>query len=150
MSLINGHSPQKRARVSNEKRLLIESAYGWLTITAQALNLSKATASRDFALVRRIHSQFERLFGRSFDPKKDQIVWSWNFDHYAFKSPESKAAGYTKPVGHFPFDTRKRETEDSYCGFNQVSWQNANFFSQLSARDLMRALSWSYRRQGRL
>ena len=34
---------------------LRESAYGWLTITAQAMNLSKATASRDFALVRRIH-----------------------------------------------------------------------------------------------
>lgn len=53
---------------------LRESAYGWLTITAQAMEMSKATASRDFALVRRIHRQFERLFGRSFDPKKDQIV----------------------------------------------------------------------------
>ena len=79
---------------------LRESAYGWLTITAQAINLSKATASRDFALVRRIHRQFERLFGRSFDFKKDQIVWSWHFDHYAFKTPESKAAGYPKPVGY--------------------------------------------------
>ena len=73
---------------------LRESAYGWLTITAQAMNLSKATASRDFALVRCIHRQFERLFGRRFDPKKDQIVWSWQFDHYAFKTPESRAAGY--------------------------------------------------------
>lgn len=39
---------------------LRETAFGWVTITAQAMNLSKATASRDFALVRRIHRQFER------------------------------------------------------------------------------------------
>ena len=129
---------------------LRESAYGWLTITAQAMNLSKATASRDFALVRRIHRQFERLFGRSFDSKKDQIVWSWHFDHYAFKTPESKAAGYPKPVGYFPFDTRKQETEESYCGFNQLSWQNTNFFSQLSTRDLVRTLTSVYGRPGRL
>ena len=77
---------------------LRESAYGWLTITAQAMNLSKV-ASRDFALVRRIHRQFARMFGRSFDSKKDQIVWSWHFDQYAFKTPESEAAGYAKPVG---------------------------------------------------
>jgi hypothetical protein len=129
---------------------LRESAYGWLTITAQAMNLSKATASRDFALVRRIHRQFTRLFGRSFDSKKDQIVWSWNFDHYAFKTPESKAAGYPKPVGHFPFDTRKRETEDSYCGFNQLSWQNKDYFSQLSTRDLIRMMVWADRQRKRL
>lgn len=129
---------------------LRESAYGWVTITAQAMEMSKATASRDFALVRRIHRQFTRLFGRSFDSKKDQIVWSWHFDHYAFKTPESKAAGYVKPVGYFPFDTRKQETEESYCGFNQLSWQNANFFSQLSTRDLIRVLTPIYRRQGRL
>ena len=52
---------------------LRESAYGWLTITAQAMNLSKATASRDFALVRRIHRQFARMFGRSFDPKRIKL-----------------------------------------------------------------------------
>src|SRR5688572_15111337 len=130
---------------------LRESAYGWLTITAQAMNLSKATASRDFALVRRVHRQFERLFGRSFDPEKDQIVWSWHFDHYAFMTPESKAAGYPKPVGYFPFDTRKKETEESYCGFNQLSWHNADYFSQLKTRDLMRLLTWSsFRRRQRL
>ncbi len=122
---------------------LRESAYGWLTITAQAMNLSKATASRDFALVRRIHRQFERLFGRGFDPKKDQIVWSWHFDHYAFKAPESKAAGYPKPVGHFPFDTRKQETEGSYGGFSPSSWRNnkSSFISQVSTRDLIRTLT---------
>ena len=111
-------------------------------ITAQAMNLSKAIASRDFALVRRIHRQFTRMFGRSFDSKKDQIVWSWHFDHYAFKTPESKAAGYPKPVGHFPFDTRKQETEESYCGLNQLSWQNNNsFISQMSTRELIRTLT---------
>ena len=75
------------------------------------------------------------MFGRSFDSKKDQIVWSWHFDHYAFKTPESKAAGYSKPVGHFLFDTRKQETEESYCGFNQLSWQDRNFIWQMSTRD---------------
>jgi hypothetical protein len=114
------------------------------------MKLSKATASRDFALVRRIHRQFERLFGRSFDPKKDHIVWSWHFDHYAFKSPESKAAGYHNPVGHFPFDTGKKETEESYCGFTQLSWHNADYFSQLSTRDLIRTLTSLYGRPGRL
>ena len=38
----------------------------------------------------------------------------------------------TKGVLEFPFDTCKQETEDSYCGFNQMSWQNSNYFSQLS------------------
>lgn len=52
---------------------LRETAHGWVTITAQAMEMSKATASRDFALVRRIHRQFARMFGRSFDSKKDQI-----------------------------------------------------------------------------
>lgn len=155
------HTRMRQARADRIVRILAsmdsanatelrESAYGWLTITAQAMNLSKATASRDFALVRRIHRQFARMFGRSFDSKKDQIVWSWHFDHYAFKTPESKAAGYPKPVGHFPFDTRKQETEESYCGFSQLSWQNTNFFSQLSTRDLIRVLTPIYRRQGRL
>ena len=114
------------------------------------MKLSKATVSRDFALVRRIHRQFERMFGRNFDPKKDQIVWSWHFDHYAFNAPESKAAGYPKPVGYFPFDTRKQETEESYCGFNQLSWHNSKFFSQLSTRDLIRTLTSVYGRSGKL
>ena len=127
---------------SAKTTVLRENAYGWLTITAQAMNLSKATASRDFALVRRIHRQFTRLFGRSFDSKKDQIVWSWHFDHYAFKTPESKAAGYPKPVGYFPFDTRKQETEESYGGFSPLFWRNnKSFISQMSTRDLIRTLT---------
>jgi hypothetical protein len=48
----------------------------------------------------------------------------------------------------FPFDTRKQESEESYGGFNQLSWQNSNFISQMRARDLVRALTWSYRRLG--
>lgn len=99
--------------------------------------------------MRRIHRQFERLFGRSFDPKKDQIVWSWHFDHYAFKTPESKAAGYPKPVGYFPFDTRKKETEESYRGFNQLSWYTADYFSQLSTRELMHAYGRAVRMRDR-
>jgi hypothetical protein len=129
---------------------LRETAYGWITITAQAMGMSKATASRDFALVRRIHRQFARMFGRSFDPKRDRVVWGWHWSHYGFVAPESKQAGYKKPVGHFPFDTRKQETEECYGGFTQLSWHNGHLASQLSTRDLIRVLTPFYRRQGRL
>lgn len=129
---------------------LRDSVYGWLTPVARAMEVSKATASRDFALVRRIHRQFARMFGRSFDPKRDRVVWDWHWSHYGFVAPESRQAGYKRPVGQFPFDTRKQETEESYGGFTQLSWQNTNYFSQLSTRDLIRTLSWHYRRQGRL
>jgi len=126
------------------------TVYSSITITSQAMEVSKATASRDCALVRRIHRQFQRMFGRNFDARRDRVVWTWNWAHYEFVTPESKTAGYPKPVGHFPFDTRQQETEESYCVFNQLSWQNSNFISQMSTRDLMRALTWSYRRQRRL
>jgi hypothetical protein len=116
-----------------------KTAYDWITITSYAMEVSKATASRDCALVRSLHRQFLRMFGRNFDSKRDRVVWTWNWDHYGFITHESKHAGHPKPVGHFPFDTRKQETEESYCGFNQLSWQNTNFFSQMSTRDLMRA-----------
>jgi hypothetical protein len=129
---------------------LRESAHGWVTITAQAMEMSKATASRDFALVRRIHRQFARMFGRSFDPKTDKIFWTWDWSHYGFMTPESTRAGFLKPVGHFPFDTRKQETEESYTGFTQLSWHNSRFFSQLSTRDLIRTLTSVYRTPGRL
>jgi len=126
--------------------VLRDSAHGWLTIASQVMQTSKATASRDFALVRRIERQFLRMFGRSFDSKRDKVVWDWHWSHYGFIAPESKQAGYKKPVGHFPFDTRKQETEECYGGFTQLSWSNTDYFSQLSTRDLMRALTWSYRR----
>jgi hypothetical protein len=90
------------------------------------------------------------MFGRGFDSKQDKVVWDWHWAHYGFIAPESKQAGYKKPVGCFPFDTRKQETEESYGGFTQLSWQNRYFASQLSTRDLMRALTWNYRRLGRL
>ncbi|HXI74754.1 MAG TPA: hypothetical protein VNG94_04160, partial [Pyrinomonadaceae bacterium] len=108
---------------------------------AKVMEVSKATASRDFALVRRIHRQFGRMFGRNFDPKRDKIVWDWHWSHYGFIAPESREAGYKKPVGHFPFDTRRQETEESYGGFNQLSWQNTSFVWQLSTRDLIRSLT---------
>ena len=115
-----------------------------------AMEVSKATVSRDFALVRRIHRQFGRMFGRSFDPKTDKIFWTWDWAHYGFMTPESTRAGFLKPVGHFPFDTRKQETEESYGGFSQLSWHNSKFFSQLSTRDLIRTLTSVYGRPGRL
>ena len=117
--------------------------------TANRLPYS-AQKSCDFALVRRIHRQFGRMFGRNFDPKRDRVVWDWHWSHYGFVAPESKQAGYKKPVGHFPFDTRKQESEESYCGFTQLSWHNGYLASQLSTRDLIRVLTPIYRRQGRL
>jgi len=129
---------------------LRDSAYGWLSVASQAMEVSKSTASRDLALVRRVCGQFERMFGRNFEATRDRIVWTWNWDHYGFITPESRKAGYPKPVGNFPFDTRRQETEESYCGFNQLSWQNSNFISQMSTRDLIRALDWSVMRMTRL
>jgi hypothetical protein len=124
---------------------LRDSSYGLLAPAARVMEVSKATVSRDFGLVRRIHRQFGRMFGRSFDPKSDKIFWIWDWSHYGFMTQESTKAGYHQPVGHFPFDTRKQETEDSYGGFTQLSWQNTDYFSQLSTRDLMRAIRWNYR-----
>jgi hypothetical protein len=129
---------------------LRDSTYGLLGPAAEVMEVSKATVSRDFTLVRRIHRQFGRMFGRSFDPKSDKIFWIWDWSHYGFMTPESTKAGYHQPVGHFPFDTRKQETEDSYGGFTQLSWHNDHFASQLSTRDLIRVLTPIYRRQGRL
>ena len=129
---------------------LRDTTCGLIAPASQAMEVSKATVRRDFALVRRIHRQFGRMFGRNFDPKQDRVVWDWHWSHYGFIAPESKQAGYKKPVGHFPFDTRKQETEDSYCGFTQLSWHNGYLASQLSTRDLIRVLTPIYRRQGRL
>jgi hypothetical protein len=129
---------------------LLTASRGWVTAFSLAMQTSKATASRDLGLVRRIHQQFTRMFGRTFNAKMDRIVWVWNWDYYGFITPESKLAGYPKPVGHFPFDTRKQESEESYCGFNQLSWQNGAFISQMSTRDLIRSLGWSVNRLSRL
>ena len=60
---------------------LFESSYGWLSLTAETMKQSRATASRDFQLARRIHPQFRRMFGRRFEVKKDQILWSWDWSH---------------------------------------------------------------------
>lgn len=126
------HMGKRKARADRILRLLAaievapelrESAYGWLSLTAETMNKSKATASRDFALARRIYGQFERMFGRSLEPRKDEIKWSWDWSHYGFRTHESVQSGNKKPVGHFPFDTRATVTEAAYCGFNAASWQ---------------------------
>jgi hypothetical protein len=151
------HTRKREARAERIMRLLngMEHAnltelrdrtYGFISLAAQELQVSKATASRDFALVRRIHRQFERMFGRSFNAKQDQIIWNWNCSHYGFATAESVNAGFAKAVGHFPFDTRKHETEDSYGGFTQLSWYNERLISRLSTRDLIRFLSWTHLR----
>ena len=71
---------------------LRESAYGWLSVTAETMKKSKATASRDFAIARRIHFQFARMFGRTLELKKDQVKWSWDFSHYGFRARVSVQA----------------------------------------------------------
>src|ERR1043165_1016295 len=129
---------------------LLTTSRGWVTAFSIATQTSKATASRDLGLVRGIHRQFTRMFGRTFNAKMDRIGWVWNWDYYGFITAESRRAGFPKPVGHFPFDTRRRETELSYQRFNQLSWQNEDYFSCLSTRDLMRALAWSTTRLHRL
>jgi len=146
------HMRKRKARADRIVRILgtkqaalelRDCPYGWLSVAAQVMNLSKATVSRDFALVRRIHLQFRRLFGRAFDPMRDQIVWTWNWNAYGFIAPESKNVGYPKPIGKFPFDTRIQETDESYCGFNQLSWQNTDYRSEFSRRDWAKSLNWA-------
>ena len=155
------HRRKRKARADRIVRLLVtmaatatnellETSHGWVTALSLAMQVSKATASRDLGLVRRLHRQFGRMFGRNFDPNMDRIIWNWNWDHYGFMTLESKRAGHRKPVGFFPFSLRHQETEESYQGFNQLSWQNTDYFSQLSTRDLMRALNWNVNRLVRL
>jgi hypothetical protein len=120
---------------------LRKTPYGLLNRASEAFDVSKPTASRDFALVRRIYRQFPRMFGRKFDPKCDKVVWKWNWAHYGFITWESKTKGHKKPVGHFPFDTRKQETEECYGGFDQSSWHRKTLISQMSTRDLIRTYS---------
>ena len=120
---------------------LRESAYGWLSVTAETMKKSKATASRDFAIARRIHFQFARMFGRTLELKKDQVKWSWDFSHYGFRTRESVQAGHKKPVGDFPFDTRASATDAAYCGFSAASWQSKDLSYKLpNTRDLLSVL----------
>ena len=120
---------------------LLVSSYGWLSITAETMKRSKATASRDFQLVRRIHIQFSRMFGRRFEAKKDQILWSWDWSHYGFRTRESYEAGFSKAVGHFPFDTRAVASEEAFCGFAPSSWQTKPSYTHgLSTRQLIAGL----------
>jgi len=129
---------------------LRDTTWGLVAAGSVELEVSKSTVSRDFALVRRIHRQFGRMFGRNFDPNSDKILWSWDWSHYGFIAPESAKAGYRDPVGHFPFDTRKQETEECYGGFNQLSWHNDRFFSQLGTSELIRMFLWAQRSRERL
>jgi len=144
------HMRKRRERADRIVRLLAamekvpelrESAYGWITITSQTMNMSKATASRDFARARRIHAQFARMFGRTLNPQKDQVAWSWDWAHYGFRTRESWSAGHRKPVGRFPFNTREPYTnEEAYCGFNPQSWLvSSRPFGGWTARDLRSA-----------
>lgn len=73
---------------------LRDTTYGLLSAASVELAVSKATVSRDFALVRRIHRQFGRMFGRNFDPKSDKIFWHWDWSYYGFMTPESTKAGF--------------------------------------------------------
>jgi len=120
---------------------LLESSYGWLSLTAETMKRSKATASRDFQLARRIHTQFSRMFGRRFEVKKDQILWSWDWSHYGFRTRESYQAGYRKAVGEFPFDTRTMPSEEAFCGLGPNSWQpKRSPFDNMNARQLISTL----------
>jgi hypothetical protein len=101
------------------------SVYGRLPAIAKQFEISAATASRDLALCRRIHFQFLQMFGRQLKPRKDLVVWSWDWSHYGFRTAESKSAGYTRPVGKFPFSTRAlTHSDDAFGGFSALSWHD--------------------------
>jgi hypothetical protein len=119
-----------------------ESAYGWLSLTSETMKKSKATASRDLALARRIRGQFARMFGRSFDPRQDSVKWSWKWSHYGFRTRESIQSGYQKPLGQFSFSTRSITNKAEYCGLGPTSWQSVARIDlgALSTRDLISSL----------
>lgn len=128
-------------KVFHEVPELRETSYGWLAIAAEKMKKSRATASRDFALCRRIQSEFILIFGRVFNPKTDRIVWTWSWSHYGFQTSESTRAGHRKPVGDFPFDTRAVVEDDAYCGFTPRSWQRREIPTQYEHnRDLLSLL----------
>ena len=52
---------------------LRDTAHGWVTITAQAMEMSKATASHDFALVRRMHRQLPECLGAISIPRETRL-----------------------------------------------------------------------------
>jgi len=155
------HMRKREARADRILRILLsmdalkrinlrDTTCAGLSPAAQAMKVSLSTASRDHALARRIHRQFGRMFGRSFDPKQDHVVWSWDWSQYGFIAPESKQAGYPKPVGQFPFDTRKQETEECYGEFNQLSWHNEEFLSRINTSELIRLYLWAQRTRERV
>lgn len=101
------HMQKRKDRADRILRLLAamdtvpelrESAYGWLSLTAETMKKSKATASRDFALARRIHGQFAQLFGRPLNTKQDRINWSWDW------SRGSPKTGHTWSPQNRPYE----------------------------------------------
>ena len=86
---------------------LRDTTYGLLAAASDAMKVSKATVSRDFALVGRIHRQF----GRNFDPKTDKIFWSWDWSYYGFMTPAStKAGGACRSPVRLTLASRKLKT----------------------------------------
>jgi len=57
---------------------------------------------------------------------------------------------HPKPVGQFPFDTRKQETEECYGEFNQLSWHNEEFLSRINTLELIRLYLWAQRTRERV
>jgi hypothetical protein len=81
------------------------------------------------------------MFGRKFEAKKDQILWSWDWSYYGFRTRESYQAGYSKAVGHFPFDTRALPSEEAFCGLGPNSWQHKSmYFESMNTRQLISIL----------
>jgi hypothetical protein len=145
------HMRRRAARADRIVRLLRameaapelrESAYGWLRETAETMQTSRASASRDLALARRIQGQFARMFGRPFNPTQDRVKWSWDWSSYGFVTRESIRSGHKRPVGKFAFNTRSKPTDEEFCGFGPASWYGAK---SLSARDIISALRFGIR-----
>jgi hypothetical protein len=61
-----------------------------------------------------------------------KVFWSL----YGFRTKESGQAGFSKAVGHFPFDTRIIASETAYCGLGPSSFiPTASYFERMSTRD---------------
>ncbi len=83
-------------------------AYGATTVAAEGFGVSLMTASRDLALCRRMLAEFRREAGRDFDAEIDEVVWSWDFARYGFRTRHSlnPSRCVRRGEARYPFSTR--------------------------------------------
>jgi hypothetical protein len=99
------------------------------------IEVSKATVSRDFALVRRIHRQFRHNFG----PKTEKIFWSWTGLLRVYDSREHKGRirGACRVTFRLALASRNLRL---LLRVQSVVLAHHKFYSQLGTRELISVL----------